>query len=93
MYNPWLRLWLDLWRLGAEAQSVMALRLMRLAAGGAVAQREAIRMVTEKGTAAGSAGLVAVTALATGKSQQAAGRKALSQYRKRVGANRRRLSR
>jgi hypothetical protein len=93
MVNPWLSLSFNMWRLGVEAQTVMALRLMRLAAGGAVAQREAARMVSEKGTAALEAGVSAGIAAATGKTHPAIGRKVIGGYRKRIRANRRRLLR
>ena len=39
--------------LALEAQSVIALRLMRIAAGGALARSETTRMVTEKVQAIG----------------------------------------
>ena len=42
--------------LALEAQSVIALRLMRIAGGGALARSEATRMVTEKVQALGEAG-------------------------------------
>ena len=50
--------------LALEAQSVIALRLMRIAAGGALARSETTRMVTEKVQALGEAQAVA----AVGKS-------------------------
>ena len=93
MANPWLTLGFNMWRLGAEAQAVMALRMMRLAAGGAVAQREAVRMVSEKGVAAAQAGLAAAALAATGGTTVAIGRKVVGGYRKRVRANSRRLRR
>ncbi|HVO14021.1 MAG TPA: hypothetical protein VMV26_02360 [Alphaproteobacteria bacterium] len=93
MANPWLTLTFTLWRLGVEAQAVMALRLMRLAAGGATAQSEAVRMVSEKGVAAAQAGLTAAALAATGGTPVVIGRKVVSGYRKRVRANRRRLKR
>jgi hypothetical protein len=93
VHNPWLTLSFNMMRLGFEAQTVMALRMMRLAGGGAAAQREAVRMVSEKGAAAVEAGLTAGLAAASGKKQAAVGRKVVSGYRKRVQANRRRLSR
>ena len=68
-----------------EAQVVMSLRAMRLARGGALAQAEANRMVTEK-----SAALVdAAMTVATGGSAEKVGRG----YRTRVRANKRRLTR
>jgi hypothetical protein len=93
MPNPWLTLSFNLPRLGFEAQTVMALRIMKLAAGGAAAQRETARMVSEKGAAAVEAGLAAATLAAAGKKHPAIGRKVIGGYRKRVRANRRRLSR
>ena len=47
MFNPWLSFGLKAWQVGLEAQSVIALRMLRLAAGGARAETEASRMVTE----------------------------------------------
>jgi len=41
--------------LALEAQTVIALRLMRIAAGGALARSETTRMVTEKVQALGEA--------------------------------------
>jgi hypothetical protein len=93
MPNPWLALTFALWRLGIEAQVVMALRLMRLASGGAAAQREAWRMVSEKGVAAAQASVTAGVLAATGGAPAAIGRKVVGGYRKRVRANRRRLTR
>jgi len=93
MPNPWLSISFNMMRLGFEAQTVMALRLMRLMAGGAAAWSEATRMVSEKGGAAMEAGLAAGLALATGKKHPAVSRKVISGYRKRVRANRRRLTR
>ncbi|MBN9079688.1 MAG: hypothetical protein BGN87_18545 [Rhizobiales bacterium 65-79] len=79
------KLWFDLSMLGVETQQVIWLRSMKIAMGGKAGEREARRMVTEKTTAAGEAGL----ALATGKSMNSV----VSGYRKKVQANRRRLSR
>ena len=47
-FNPWLSFRLRAWQIGLEAQSVIALRMLRLAAGGARAEAESGRMVTEK---------------------------------------------
>jgi hypothetical protein len=93
MANPWLTFSFNLWRLGLEAQTVMAMRMMRLAAGGAAGHREAARMVSEKGGAAVEASLAAASLAAVGKKHPAIGRKVVSGYRKRIRANRRRLSR
>jgi hypothetical protein len=72
-------------RLGIEAQQVIALRIVRIAAGGSEAQNEIVRMMTEKLAAFTEA---AVT-LATGGSTQ----KVVRRYRTRVKANARRLLR
>src|SRR6478672_10120438 len=51
MYGPWFNLMM----LGVESQQVIWLRLMKLAGGGAVADREARLMLTEKVIAASTA--------------------------------------
>lgn len=68
-----------------DAQIVMALRAMRFAQGGALAQAEATRMVTEKGVALAEAAMT----VAMGGSAH----KVVGGYRSRVRANRRRLTR
>ena len=89
--NPWAYS-LDLARLGFAAQQVVALRMLRLAAGGAVAQREAQRMILEKGAALIAAQMAAAAALAGGRSHTAAAR-ALRPYKRAVSRNRQRLVR
>jgi hypothetical protein len=81
----WFALTAEGARLGFEAQQVIGLRLLRLGGGGAAAQSEASRMVTEKMTAFTEA---AVT-IATGGCP----RKVVRRYRALVKANARRLSR
>jgi hypothetical protein len=93
MFNPWLSFGLKAWQVGPEAQSVIALRMQRLAAGGARAEAEASRMVTEKILAAGEAQMSAAAAAVRGHKKHVVAGKALNAYRKRVRANRRRLSR
>ena len=88
----WLRLNLDLMSLGVEASEVMTLRMMKLAAGGAAATAEAERMVGEKILAAAEVQADAFAAALAGKSRGTP-RRALAHYRKKVRANRRRLSR
>jgi len=70
---------------GFEAQHVIALRLVKLAAGGPAAELEARRMVTEKIAASAEA----VATLATGGSPQTV----LRRYRTIMRANTKRLSR
>ena len=77
MFNP-------LMLLAAEANAVIALRMMKLMRGGR-APREAEQMVREKIDAA----LEATASLMTG----ASGDRVVHRYRKRVAANAKRLSR
>ena len=86
----WSRLMFDASRLWADAGMVVALRTWRMMAGGPTADRELERMVREKT----EAGLELTGALAGGgvKSPEAAARKALTVYGKRVRANRKRLA-
>jgi hypothetical protein len=80
-----LKIWNNMFMLGIEAQQVIWLRAMRIVAGGKIGKREARRMVSEKATAAGEAGL----SLAAGKSVDSV----IKAYRRKVRSNRRRLSR
>ena len=89
-YNPWLKLSLDTFWLGAEAGQVIALRMAKLAAGGAGAAAEAERMVSEKVTAAMAAQTQMVLGAMTG-SAHAGPTRAVALYRRKVRANRRRL--
>jgi hypothetical protein len=79
-------------QLGIEAQTVVALRMMRLAVGGAHAQDEAQRMVTEKIDALAEAQTAALTAMMNGDKDHVIAAKTLGAFKKRVRANRRRLS-
>jgi hypothetical protein len=92
MFNPWITLSMRMFQLGIEAQSVMALRMMRLASGDARGQDELNRMVVEKVTALAEAQMAAATAIMNGHKDHVVARKALSVFRKRVRDNRRRLS-
>ena len=83
--KTWLALGADNARLAFEAQQVIGLRMMKIAAGGAAAQAEVTRMITEKTFASAQA----ATTLAFGGSA----RKVVRGYRTRVTANARRLSR
>jgi hypothetical protein len=86
----WLRLSFDIWRAGLEAQQVIALRLAKLARGGASATAETNRMVSEKTAAAVEAQQTAATALLTGKAAQIPAR-TVALYRRKMRANRKRL--
>jgi hypothetical protein len=93
MLNPWISVGMKVWQIGFEAQSVIALRMLRLAAGGTRAEAEASRMVTEKILAAGEAQMTAAASAMRGHKKHVIAGKALNAYSKRVRANRRRLSR
>jgi hypothetical protein len=84
--------WFEAARLAADMQRVIALRMIRLAAGGPLASREARRMVSEKIAAFGESQVAAMAALASGSTLKHAAKKAHRPYRRRVRANRRRLS-
>lgn len=75
-----------------DCQAVIALRLMRLAGGGEVAAREAVRMVTEKMETFAGAQIAAVAAIPRHGLPGAAAAAEL-RYRRTVSQNRRRLSR
>ncbi|MDB5455382.1 MAG: hypothetical protein JWP92_967 [Caulobacter sp.] len=89
--NPWIGLTADAWALGLEASWVIGLRTLKLAAGGAAATAEADLMVREK-IAAGLALQTKALTGGLGASPAAAAAKTLSHYRRKVRANRRRLS-
>lgn len=90
-FGPWFRLGMDMWMLGAEASSVIALRTMKMAAGGAAASDEAGLMVGEKVGAA-----IALSQQAMlgqfGSTMPGMGSKVVAGYRRKVRANRRRLT-
>jgi hypothetical protein len=94
IYNAWFALSLQATRLAWEAQSVVALRLMRIASEGAHGRRfETRRMVTEKIAALTEAQAAAVTAAVSGGSGHRAAKKVLGVYKRRVRRNKRRLAR
>ena len=67
--------------------------MMRLASGGALAQREVQRMVAEKGLAIAEAQLAATSKMMMGAGIAGATKSASDVYRRKVRANRRRLGR
>ena len=77
--------------LALEAQQVIALRLMKLAQGGPAAAKEAHLMVAEKVKAASVAAGLATTAAVRGGKDGGADA-VLRMLRRRVRANRKRLS-
>ncbi|EJW13668.1 hypothetical protein A33M_1567 [Rhodovulum sp. PH10] len=93
-------MWLDPWRwfltalsLGAEVQGVVALRTLRLAAGGPQALVEAHRMVAEKVAAFAAAEVAGAAALAHGASLPDAAVRAFRPVRHCLDDNFERLSR
>ena len=93
VWNNWFSLSSQTAMLALEAQSVIALRLMRIAAGGALAKSEATRMVTEKVQALGEAQTVAAVGSMRGRNSRHIAKKVVGVYKKRVRGNRRRLTR
>jgi hypothetical protein len=89
--NPWIGLGLDAWTLGLEATTVMGLRTLKIAAGGEAGADEADLMVREKIKAAAELQTLALTG-ALGFTAPRAASKTLAHYRRKVRANRRRLS-
>jgi hypothetical protein len=89
--NPWIRLSLDAWSLGVEASTVIGLRTLKLAAGGPAAQTEAAHMVREKIESAMTLQARALTG-GLGTTPHGAAARTLTHYRRKVRANRRRLS-
>jgi hypothetical protein len=88
--NPWMRLGLNAWSLGAESSAVIGLRVMKMAAGGAAAEREAQQMIREKVAAGLTLQSLAITG-GLGFTPHSAAVKTLAHYRRKVRANRRRL--
>ena len=91
-----LDLWQAYFRLAQtawDANSVVTLRMMRLASGGALAQRELQRMVAEKAIAIAQAQAAAATKMIKGGGIAAMQKSASDVYRRKVRANRRRLVR
>ncbi len=83
--------WLDAMRFGFEVQSVVALRLLKIAAGGAEGHAEFTKMLTEKVEAMADAQTAGATALVQGKSMNVVSSRAMTPIKRRVRANRRRL--
>ena len=84
---------LNSWMLGAEAANVVWLRSMRMWGGGALAQREAQRMVSEKMQANATLPLALWPLVGKGASGEELVSQTLAHYSKPVRANRRRLTR
>lgn len=83
--------WFEAARFASDSNSVIALRLMKIANGGPQATTEATTMISEKMAAFAEAQGAVFAALATGGSFHSAATKAYAPYRRAVRANRRRL--
>ena len=93
MFNSWLSLTFKTIQLAFEAQSVIVLRLMRFAAGGDRAQTEAHRMVADKIMAGIEVQAVTASSVVSDHKNAVVAGKVLGVLKKRVRANKRRLSR
>jgi hypothetical protein len=91
LFSSWFALANNAAQLGFEAQNVMALRLMRLAAGGTAGQEEASRMISEKYSALAEAQMIAAMGVSAGRSSEVVAGTILRSYGKHVRANQRRL--
>jgi hypothetical protein len=91
-FAPW-RAGLAFWRLAAEAQTVIALRVM--GAWGMLPARpgETRRMAAEKGPAFARAAIAAAKAAGEGRAPLAVAEAGMRPLRRRTGANLRRLTR
>lgn len=93
MRNPWFDVAMEMTRLGVEAQTVIALRTAKVMLGGAAAEAECGLMVSEKMQAAADAGLSIMVGTMQGRSQAAIANQVTKAYRRKIAANRRRLTR
>ena len=88
--TPWSLAW-QAWALGMEAGWVIAMRSMKIAAGGPQALLETQRMVAEKTASALTLQTMAISG-ALGRSGPAVASRAMKHYTGKVRANRRRLN-
>ena len=91
-WNAWFALSAQAMRMCWDAQAVMVLRALRIARGGARAEVETQRMITEKVAALAEAQLAVTAATLKGRKKHRVAKKALAVYARRVRRNRRRLS-
>ena len=88
----WMEIAAEATALGFESAAVMGLRLAGAAKGGRKAEREAWRMYSEKVVALAELQTMFLTGT-LGATSSAATKSALKHYRRKVSANRRRLTR
>ncbi len=91
LFGDWFDAGMDAWSLGAEASTVIALRTTRIALGGSDALAETNLMFAEKMQATFELQVAAMSGR-LGTAPVGATRKAIGFYRRKVRANRRRLS-
>src|SRR5271169_646679 len=89
--NPWFRTGFYAWSLGLEASSVIALRTLKIAAGGVAAEAETRRMVSEKLETGLALQALALTG-GLGLTGHSAATKTLALYRRKVRANMERVN-
>src|ERR1700704_4562548 len=92
MINPWFALGLQTAWLAREAPTVVALRMVRLAAGGVPSESKARLPVSKKMDVLAEAGAAAATFAVSGGSGHKVAKEVPNVYKKRVGQNRRRQS-
>ena len=85
--------WIDAVKFNLEVQSVVSMRLMKIATGGTDGAAESAQMVQEKVDATAAAQTAGARALAEGKSVGEATEAAMVPVKQRVHANRERLAR
>lgn len=92
LQRPFVALWIASARLGFEAQAVIGLRVLGMATGAVPAMREAQMLVPEKLDAFAEAHYTIARATLTGRGTATA-EDVVRLYRRRVRANRKRLTR
>jgi hypothetical protein len=91
LHNPWVGIGWNALSLGIEASSVIRLRSLKIAAGGPAAALEAKQMIAEKIDAAAALQAMAMSG-GLGFTPAGVASKTLAHYRRKVRANRRRLT-
>ena len=92
MLNPWLAFSFQVARLGWETQNMMASRLLRSASGGAADRSEARRIGVEKAAALDKGPTARPAVAVKGGNGRNGAKKVTRVHKKRIRANKRRLS-
>lgn len=90
--NAWFKMASDATLMMWDAQQVMALRFMRIASGGPAGMRELETSSDEKVDELSAAQIAGVAGIADGTSAPVIAKKVARIYKKRVDANKRRLT-